>query len=232
MPEIVVKFDDRVIERVVTEKKHITIGRTPDNDIVLDNRGVSRKHAQIEFNNNSAVIIDNESLNGTFVNHRKVTEEVIKDNDVINIGKFTLHFHQDASRDELQPASLEGTMVLRTKKQKDLLDKDRHAAEITARAGSSVLLGQAGTDIGEYKLNRPVTTLGRADFVDLKVRGFFVTGLQAKIVKESGGFFVVNLGRQGKTKLNGEIVSDRQQLKNDDLIQVGKSIFRFLDGGS
>src|SRR4030067_1171630 len=193
MPELVVKFEERVIERVVTEKKRVSIGRTPDNDIVLDNRGVSRKHAQIEFNNNSALIIDNESLNGTFVNNRKVTEEVLKDSDVINIGKFTLLFHQDAPKEDLQAASLEGTMVLKTKKHRDLLDKDRMAAEITSRAGTSVLLGEAETQVGEFKLNRHTTTMGRADFVDIKVRGFFVSGLQAKIIKEPDGFYLGNL---------------------------------------
>jgi len=232
MPEIVVKFEERVIERVVTEKKRISIGRTPDNDIVLDNRGVSRKHAQIEFNNNSALIIDNESLNGTFVNNRKITEEVLKDNDVINIGKFTLLYHQDAPKEELQAASLEGTMVLKTKKHKGLLEKDRLAAEITSRAGTSVLLGEAGTEIGEFRLIRPVTTLGRADFADVKAKGFFLSGLQAKIIREPDGFYLVNLGRRGKTRLNGEAVSDKQSLKNDDLIQVGKSVFRYLDGGA
>lgn len=231
MPEIVVKFEERVIERVVTEKKRISIGRTPDNDIILDNRGVSRKHAQIEFNNNnSAVIIDNESLNGTFVNNRKINEAVLKDNDIINIGKFTLVFHQDAAKDDLQSASLEGTMVLKTKKHKSLLDKDKMAAEITSRAGTSVLLGEAGTEAGEYKLVRSVTTLGRADFADLRVKGFFVSGLQAKIVKEPEGYKLVNLGRRGKTRLNGEVVNDRKPLKNDDLIEVGKSVFRYLDG--
>jgi pSer/pThr/pTyr-binding forkhead associated (FHA) protein len=229
MPEIVVKFEEKVIERVVTEKKRINIGRTPDNDIVLDNRGVSRKHAQIEFNNNSALIIDNESLNGTFVNNRKVNEEVLKDNDVINIGKFTLLFHQDAPKEDLQSASLEGTMVLKTKKHRDLLDKDKMAAEITSRAGTSVLLGEAETQVGEFKLNRHTITMGRADFADIKVKGFFVSGLQAKIIKEPDGFYLVNLGKKGRTRLNGEPVSDRQPLRNDDLVQVGKSVFRYLD---
>jgi len=232
MPELVVKFEERVIERVVTEKKRISIGRTPDNDIVLDNRGVSRKHAQIEFNNNSALIIDNESLNGTFVNNRKVSEEVLKDNDTINIGKFTLLFYQDAPKEDLQAASMDGTMVLKTKKHKELLDKDKLASEITSRAGTSVLLGEAGTELGEFKLAKAVTTLGRADFADIRVKGFFLAGLQAKIVKEPDGFYLVNLGKRGKTILNGEAVSERHALKNDDLVQVGKSVFRYLDGGA
>ena len=36
MPEIIVKFEDKIIERIVTEKKRISIGRTNDNDIVLE----------------------------------------------------------------------------------------------------------------------------------------------------------------------------------------------------
>src|SRR3970040_442119 len=146
MPEIVVKFEERVSERVVTEKKRISIGRTPDNDIVLDNRGVSRKHAQIEFSNNSAVLIDNESLNGTFVNNRKVTEEVLKDNDIITIGKFTLIYHRDASR-EGQGDHFEGTLVLHTKKQKELIEKDKREKEIISKAGTSVLMGEDQTDV-------------------------------------------------------------------------------------
>ncbi|MCI0532431.1 MAG: FHA domain-containing protein [candidate division Zixibacteria bacterium] len=230
MPEIVVKFEDRIIERVVTEKKRIMIGRTPDNDICLDNRGVSRKHAQIEFNNNSAVIIDNESLNGTFVNNRKITEEVLKEGDSISIGKFTLLYHQDTPQEELKAASLEGTMVLKTKRHREMLVKDQKASDIITRAGTSVLLGRSDTEVGEFRLARDVTTIGKADFVDLKVKGFFVSGLQAKIVREAEGFMLMNLGRRGKTKVNGEEVIDRHMLKNDDLVQIGKSVFSYLDG--
>ncbi|MEW5994866.1 MAG: FHA domain-containing protein, partial [Candidatus Zixiibacteriota bacterium] len=98
MPEIIVKFEDKVIERVVTEKKRISIGRTNDNDIVLENRAVSRKHASIEFNNNAAVVLDNESLNGTFVNNRRITEEVLRDEDVITIGKYQLIYHTECTQ--------------------------------------------------------------------------------------------------------------------------------------
>ena len=49
MAEIVVKFEDKIIERVVTEKKRISIGRTHENDIVLENRGVSRKYLATNF---------------------------------------------------------------------------------------------------------------------------------------------------------------------------------------
>jgi pSer/pThr/pTyr-binding forkhead associated (FHA) protein len=228
MPEIVVKYEGKVVERIVSEKKRISIGRTNDNDIVLENRGVSRKHAQIEFNDNAAVIIDNESLNGTFVNDRKISEEVLRDGDAITIGKYNLVYHTEAKR-ESSLAELDGTMVLKTKKQKEMLQKDRLEKEIVDRMGGSVLLGEENADFSEYQIDRSVTTIGKAKFVHVHARGLMLSGIQAKIVREEDQFSLVNLGRKGKTKVNGETIT-RRPLKNGDIIQVGKSVYRFLEG--
>lgn len=228
MPEILVKYEDKIIERVVTEKKRISVGRTPDNDIVLDNKAVSRKHALIEFDDNSALILDNESLNGVFVNSRKVTEEVLKDNDRITIGKFDLIYHRDAPK-ETQLADLDGTMVLKTRKHKELLEKDKKGREVARVAGGSVLLGEANAPEKQVALDKPVLTLGKARYVNIPVRGFLVSRIQAKIMKDKENFLLVNLGRKGKTKVNGEAVQ-KYRLKNDDLIEVGKSVFRFIEG--
>jgi hypothetical protein len=229
MPEIIVKYDDKVIERIVTEKKRISIGRTNDNDIVLENRGVSRKHAMIEFNNNAAVIIDNESLNGTFVNNRKVTEEVLRDDDVIMIGKYSLVYRKEAANPTQAAAGMDGTMVLNTKRQKELIENDRVEREIVAKYGGSVLLGEENTEFSEFKLDREVTTIGKAKFVHIKAKGWFLSGIQAKIVQEGNCFSLINLGRSGKVSVNGEF-TNRCVLKNGDIVSVGKSIFKFVEG--
>jgi len=228
MPEIIVKYEDKVVERVVSEKKRISIGRTSDNDVVLENRGVSRRHAQIEFNGNAAVIIDNESLNGTFVNNRKITEEILRDNDTITVGKYSLTYHSEASHEQ-SPSELDGTMVLKTKKQKEMLQRDQFEKELVDQMGGSVLLGEKNTDFSEYQIEHNVTTIGRAKFVHVHAKGLLLSGIQAKIVKEEGQFTIVNLGRSGKTKVNGESVN-RHGLKNGDIVQVGKSVFRFVEG--
>ena len=229
MPEIIVKFDDKVIERIVTEKKRISIGRTHETAIVLDNRGVSRKHAMIEFNDNAAVIIDNESLNGTFVNSRKITEEVLRDEDTITIGKYALvYYTQSTGGDEM--ASLDGTMVLNTRKQKALLERDKVERQIVEKYGGSVLTGEENCEFAEYRIDRDVVTIGKAKFVHIRAKGFMLSGIQAKIVKEDCGYSVVNLGKKGKTSVNGE-PTERALLKNGDLISVGKSTFKFVEGG-
>ncbi|MDD3731212.1 MAG: FHA domain-containing protein [candidate division Zixibacteria bacterium] len=205
------------------------MGRTNDNDIVLENRGVSRKHAMIEFNNNAAVIIDNESLNGTFVNNRKINEEVLRNDDVITIGKYSLVYHIETTHSGENMKNVDGTMILKTKKQKEMIENDRVEREIVGKYGGSVLLGEENTEFSEFKLDREVTTIGKAKFVHIKARGIMLSGIQAKIVKENNSYSLINLGKSGKTKVNGEVI-DNYLLKNGDYITVGKSTFKFVEG--
>jgi pSer/pThr/pTyr-binding forkhead associated (FHA) protein len=228
MPEIVVKFAEKIIERVVTEKEHISIGRTTENDIVLDNRGVSRKHAQIEFADGGALLIDNDSLNGTFVNQRKVTEQPLHDSDVITIGKYDLVFYSDAQPTR-RMSDMDGTMVLSTRKQKELVEQDREDKELATQVGGSMLLELGDSGKGTILLDQDTITFGKARFAAIPVRGWFLSKLQAKIVKEGAAFTVVNLGRKDKTRVNGEPVGSAT-LRNGDIIEVGKSIFRFIEG--
>ena len=229
MPEIIVKYEDKVIERIVTEKKRISIGRTNENDIVLENRGVSRKHAMIEFNDNAAVVIDSESLNGTFVNNRKISEEVLHNDDIITIGKYALVYHNETTHDNDVGSGFDGTMVLNTKAQKKLLENDSMERQIIEKYGGSVLLGVENSDFSEFRIDREVITIGKAKFVHINAKGFWLSGIQAKIVKEDHGFILVNLGKTGKTKVNGES-TNQHNLKNGDLITVGKTTFKFIEG--
>lgn len=231
MPEIIVKYDDKVIERIVTEKKRISIGRTNENDIVLENRGVSRKHALIEFNNNAAVVIDNQSLNGTFVNNRKISEEVLRDEDIITIGKYALIYHSESTSGVDEGANFDGTMVLKTKQQKKLLEDDKIEREMISKYGGSLLVGEENANFSEFPIDRDVITMGKAKFVHVKVKGWFVSGIQAKIVHENSCYSLVNLGKKSKTKLNGEVV-DKAVLKNGDLITIGLSTYKFVEGHS
>jgi pSer/pThr/pTyr-binding forkhead associated (FHA) protein len=228
MPEIIVKFAEKIIERVVTEKEHISIGRTTENDIVLDNRGVSRKHAQIEFAEGNALLIDNDSLNGTFVNQRKVTEQPLHDNDVITIGKYDLVFYADAQSSR-KMSDMDGTMVLNTKKQKGLVEQDREDKQMANAVGGSILLAVNDPQKTKYSLGQETTTFGKASYVTVPVRGFFVSKLQAQITTDGDSFTIVNLGRTGKTRVNGQPV-DNVTIKNGDIIEVGKSVFRFIEG--
>jgi hypothetical protein len=68
------------------------IGRSPDCDIFLDDVTVSRKHAVLEQRNGEFYIEDQGSLNGTFVNKKRIDSGQLDDGDELQIGKYRLTF--------------------------------------------------------------------------------------------------------------------------------------------
>jgi pSer/pThr/pTyr-binding forkhead associated (FHA) protein len=68
------------------------VGRSPDCDIFLDDITVSRRHAVLIEKAGSFVIEDQGSLNGVFVNKRRVESGELEDGDELQIGKYRLTF--------------------------------------------------------------------------------------------------------------------------------------------
>ncbi|CAB4367068.1 unannotated protein [freshwater metagenome] len=78
--------------RFLVTSDGVTIGRSPESSIFLDDITVSRKHASIEKNGDSFTFKDSGSLNGSYVNNQSVTEKNLVSGDEIQIGKFHLLF--------------------------------------------------------------------------------------------------------------------------------------------
>lgn len=69
------------------------IGRTRDNELVLNDKSVSRRHAEIQrYRNGNFVIYDVDSLNGVFVNSEQVKKKRLREGDIIEIGDYYLRF--------------------------------------------------------------------------------------------------------------------------------------------
>jgi hypothetical protein len=68
------------------------IGRSPDCDIFLDDVTVSRRHAELVKDGETFTIRDLGSLNGTYVNRRRIESAVLEDDDEVQIGKYRLTF--------------------------------------------------------------------------------------------------------------------------------------------
>lgn len=68
------------------------IGRSPECQIFLDDVTVSRRHAELERKGESFTIRDLGSLNGTYVNRRRIESTVLQDDDEVQIGKYRLTF--------------------------------------------------------------------------------------------------------------------------------------------
>lgn len=92
-PALVVRSGGgRAGEHFVPQEGSTTIGRSPDCDIFLDDVTVSRNHAVLRRDGDGFVIEDQGSLNGTFVNRRRIESAPLADGDEVQVGKYRLTF--------------------------------------------------------------------------------------------------------------------------------------------
>ena len=83
----------------------ITIGRLPDNSIHVDNLAVSGHHAKVYWEQDKYIVEDNNSLNGTYLNNRRISKSALKDQDAILVGKHTVTFVDEWKEGGAQPSS-------------------------------------------------------------------------------------------------------------------------------
>ena len=92
-PALVVRSGGgRAGETFTIDAERIVIGRSPDCEIFLDDVTVSRRHATLVRRGDRVTIDDQGSLNGTFVNRRRVESAPLEDGDELQIGKYRLTF--------------------------------------------------------------------------------------------------------------------------------------------
>jgi hypothetical protein len=72
--------------------RRTAIGRTPDNDLRIDEDFISRRHAVILASAESTIVEDLNSTNGVFVNGEQVTRRELREGDLVTIGKTSFRY--------------------------------------------------------------------------------------------------------------------------------------------
>ena len=84
-------------QRFELKKDRTTLGRGPNNDVVLDDGAISGQHCYIACRGNRYVLHDLNSTNGTLVNAQRATEAELQPRQVIQIGSQELMFDDEAA---------------------------------------------------------------------------------------------------------------------------------------
>jgi hypothetical protein len=82
----------RVGESFPLDHERMSIGRRPDSEVFLDDVTVSRDHAILVRRGDEVFLDDLGSLNGTYVNRRRIDSQRLEDGDEVQIGKYKLTF--------------------------------------------------------------------------------------------------------------------------------------------
>ena len=108
MTTIVVTHEDNEVDQFTFDAsdRMISIGRRSTNDVCIPNLSVSGMHARITIDGNSALIEDNSSTNGTYVNGRLISRQLLNEDDEVVIGKSRLVVHlSHVAAQSAQPAT-------------------------------------------------------------------------------------------------------------------------------
>jgi len=241
MAKVILKYEAAVLKEIPLKQGTLTIGRTAANDLPIDNLAVSGHHAKIAYEGDKFVLEDLNSLNGTFVNNQRVRKSSLKNGDEILIGKHTLVYMDEggappekveSASERTQPmAKLEETMVLDTKKRREMLQKatvvatEGASATTTDRIGTlTVLAGK--TDQKEYILTGRLAMIGKSDQATIRLKGWFAPQVAAVINRKENGYSLSPSG--GDAKINGEKLHTARDLKESDIIEVAGVKLQFF----
>jgi len=237
MSKLTLQFEGRQLKDYVVGGG-LTIGRLPDNAVIIDNPAVSGHHARVVCEGDHIVLEDLHSTNGTWVNTQQVTRHALAHGDVVLIGKHHLVFDQRATADPQVPIqSLGDTVYLDTKEHRALratledarvqaerMAKERAVTKATARAGVlHVIAGDADTD--EYDLTAQTSLIGRSSSAHVRLRGWFKPAIAAAITRSSDGYLVTPMG--GKPSLNHEPLTKGHLLQEGDVLTIGGLALEF-----
>ncbi len=225
----------------------VTIGRLPDNTVVIDHAAVSSHHACIFQNGDHFIVEDLQSTNGTFVNDVRIVRQTLQHGDTVLVGRHKLLFDElgtseaTVGESELATSNREETVFLDAQKHQRLLAVVTNAearAQATEGAAATpaklgVLRVQAGrADKSEYLLEGHTSLIGRASWTLVRLKGWFKPSVAVAITRHQHGY-VANLLR-GKMQINREPMNGRCDLKEGDVLEVGglTLVFGFKELGS
>ena len=91
---LVVQRGPNAGSRYLLDQELVRLGRHPEADILLDDVTVSRQHAEIRRTPEGYVVTDAGSLNGTYLNRKRVEEALLRNADELQVGRFRLVFYE------------------------------------------------------------------------------------------------------------------------------------------
>jgi type II secretory pathway predicted ATPase ExeA len=115
-PLLFLTRNGETLRKIRFDGPRVLIGRSGHNDINIDSKFVSRHHALLVRHGDATLLMDLNSANGTFVNSRRISNQVLANEDVVTIGDYGLKFvDPDASRRRtVEGISLDDTVIMMT----------------------------------------------------------------------------------------------------------------------
>ena len=232
MTEWIISLGDKVVKRfTIKDGWNLTIGRGAEADVIVDNTAISRQHTSIELKDESYLLSDLGSLNGTFVNGEKIDGTVIVSNrDRIKLGKFKLAPVKDDETPEhamasygVHPDTEDKTVIIKPSKMSTMSKESA-----SDQTDHQLVLAEGHAVPKKVSLNGKASIkIGKGSSCDMILSGLLIADSQCYIVKNRDGYNIVPQRSWAKTILNGTRIKDQHLLRKGDIIKICSTKIRF-----
>ena len=115
-PHLVVTNNGSVLQELTIDKARILIGRSDHNDVSIGSRFISRHHAMLVRHGSSTFLMDLNSTNGTYINSKRVSNQMLCHEDVVTLGHHKIKFYDPfaTTRDPLDGPEFADTAIMKT----------------------------------------------------------------------------------------------------------------------
>ena len=239
MAKLIVTLEGREIQHCAIGIDPVSIGRLPENAIVIGNPAVSGRHALVSREGGHVVVQDLRSTNGTFVNHKPIVRHTLAEGDIVQIGRHALVFTEQvdghtppppsraerpASGSSADQALLPGPERGRPSQVYDAVVAKTSVPSSQGRIGTiKVLSGK--TDQLNYILTSVATMIGSDASSQIRLTGWFKPKNAAVISRSGDRFTMTPMG--ATVSVNGRALDDVTELANGDRIEVCGSVLDF-----
>ena len=229
-----IRMPDGQSREFAVEQAAIGAGRASDNELVLDDISVSRRHARLTFDGGQLTVEDLGSANGSFLGSQRLapnTPTLVPASQAARLGDVELRFVPAEAPPPARPAGTGGvgqpTMVF-----------GPPAASATsansAAAGPNrfglLRIKTPGGKTREFGLDEPTVTIGRSTDNQLAIDEISVSRRHARLSVESGRLMIEDLGSANGTFIGGQRLAPNNPglVSEDQVVRLGDVEIRFV----
>ncbi|MEO0601113.1 MAG: FHA domain-containing protein, partial [Myxococcota bacterium] len=202
--ELVIKQPGQADRIVRLHEGATRIGRAEDNEVVLSDVGVSRRHAQVYVSRGEVTVEDLGSGNGTYYNGYRVQSQPVQDSDEIVVDPFVLQF--------------------RIRGQQRMEAPEPAASSAGARLEVVVGTGMAGSS---YPITGRGLSIGRSEDRDVVIPDPAASRHHCQLSQQGSEYMLRDMGSANGIFVNGVRVRECS-LADNDIIRIGNTEMRFV----
>ncbi|MEM7677856.1 MAG: FHA domain-containing protein [Myxococcota bacterium] len=230
MAHLTLMVQGREVRRFVLNPTVTTIGRAQDNDIVINNLALSRRHAEVHFRQGRFEVEDVGSQNGVFINSERIRgARSLDPNDKITLGTYQFVFCDEASRDpDVRRARA------RRNHEVTQLESVKEPPPPANDGDPSPLLVLKYNDVElqRFVLRTEPCLIGRGKDCDIQIAERRLSRRHCRVRTDGDRVVLEDLGSQNGTFVNRRRIPDRRDLQHGDILNFAEYSILFLADAS